>query len=249
MNIKDLTIYPSDHLEFAMDYFGLTVEDGYKAALKVKTPNYLKDEWGVNPLLDDNNEPVLDPEEPFVYKKTSNSVKTALKEKVGEAVIEKYDLWNVLFPGNIGVEKVTDKKRQKMGLDFIVTMPNERIGIDLKSLVGEFHMEVEDFKDMPTRNDLKQFGASYEVSQLGKFSTGPDKKNKYFLYTLVGTWGIRYALIPKVEVEAECCKYWNTGRNKLYGTGKYNTRTSNNGTGVYVMIPTNYVELPIEEKD
>ena len=111
---------------------------------------------------------------------SENGRKTALKELIGEAVIKRFTLWNRLFPNYQSVKKITSKKNQKDGIDFIVTAEDGTVyNIDLKSLVGNYEW------DGTERSDGKTFEqdvirAPIELRQNGIFTL---KENRLpFIY-------------------------------------------------------------------
>lgn len=69
------------------------------------------------------------------------SDRTTAKEKWGEKAIKENHLWDVLFPGNLGWKKITDKRQQKLGVDFKIFTENGDVNVDIKVLIGQDYSE------------------------------------------------------------------------------------------------------------
>ena len=171
---------------------------------------------------------------------SENGRKTALKELIGEAVIKRFTLWNRLFPNYQSVKKITSKKNQKDGIDFMVTTEDGTIyNIDLKSLVGNYEW------DGTERSDGKTFEqdvirAPIELRQNGIFTNTSSKKTDYLLYiwtdpdTAQSTYSLLdYKMIS--DVSYKCDKV--VCENKKVEPLPYIHHTSNNGTGEYILFP------------
>lgn len=89
-------------------------------------------------------------EKAAIYKSESG-YKTAKKELIGDAVIRKYNLFDSLFPNNLGYKKISkktkeDKEKQLAGIDYEVYTEEGVINVDLKSLVGQnYNMTLKDY--------------------------------------------------------------------------------------------------------
>lgn len=171
---------------------------------------------------------------------SENGRKTALKELIGEAVIKRFALWNRLFPNYQSVKKITSKKNQKDGIDFMVTAEDGTIyNIDLKSLVGNYEW------DGTERSDGKTFEqdvirAPIELRQNGIFTNISSKKTDYLLYiwtdpdTAQSTYSLLdYKMIS--DISYKCDKV--VCENKKMEPLPYIHHTSNNGTGEYILFP------------
>lgn len=164
-----------------------------------------------------------------------NSVKTATKEYIGEIIIKKYGLFDILFPNNNGYKKVCSKKLQKCGCDYEVFLNNDNsVFIDLKSLVGEnYDMKPRDYRDNVLHDEGKK-GVAIEVYQYGIF-TNVSKMTDYILYTLCDKDGISYCLIPYESVEKLTKKY--VIHMGIFPQEKYTMQYSFNKTGIYIKYP------------
>lgn len=171
---------------------------------------------------------------------SENGRKTALKELIGEAVIKRFTLWNRLFPNYQSVKKITSKKNQKDGIDFMVTAEDGTVyNVDLKSLVGNYEW------DGTERSDGKTFEqdvirAPIELRQNGIFTNFPSKRTDYPLYiwtdpdTAQSTYSLLdYKMIS--DISYKCDKV--VCENKKMEPLPYIHHTSNNGTGEYILFP------------
>lgn len=171
---------------------------------------------------------------------SENGRKTALKELIGEAVIKRFTLWNRLFPNYQSVKKITSKKNQKEGIDFMVTAEDGTIyNIDLKSLVGNYEW------DGTERSDGKTFEqdvirAPIELRQNGIFTNLLSKKTDYLLYiwtdpdTAQSTYSLLdYKMIS--DISYKCDKV--VCENKKMEPLPYIHYTSCNKTGEYILFP------------
>lgn len=67
--------------------------------------------------------------------------RTTEKEKWGEKAIKENNLWDILFPNNLGWKKITDKRQQKLGVDFKIFTENGDVNVDIKVLIGPDYSE------------------------------------------------------------------------------------------------------------
>lgn len=171
---------------------------------------------------------------------SENGRKTALKELIGEAVIKRFTLWNRLFPNYQSVKKITSKKNQKDGIDFMVIAEDGTVyNIDLKSLVGNYEW------DGTERSDGKTFEqdvirAPIELRQNGIFTNLPSKRTDYLLYiwtdpdTAQSTYSLLdYKMIS--DISYKCDKV--VCENKKMEPLPYIHYTSCNKTGEYILFP------------
>lgn len=141
----------------------------------------------------------------------SVNVYTTATEKLGEILIEKYDIFNtvfkVLYNQSVeSVEKITDKKRQRMGIDYVVN--NKKI--DIKVCCGP------DYKCCPI-----------EITQYSQVSY-KNKSTDLLLYILCDLKGIRVCVLDFNEYKRIVDDVI------LNQSAKYEINTSFNGTGTYV---------------
>lgn len=134
-----------------------------------------------------------------------NKVRTFAKEMVGEALIEKYSLFEKFANKILGqplksVMKIENRENQLKGIDYIVN----GVKIDLKSCVGP------DYQECPL-----------EISQNGVFSY-ENKETDYLLYILADWNGVRLCSVTfpaykKIVSEVKEDRI----RTSFNGTGKY----------------------------
>lgn len=179
----------------------------------------------------------IDMEQVLQRRATYNeaSIKTATKEAIGEKIIKKYNLFDIIFPNNTGFRRITSEKLQKCGCDYEVFFENNTsVYIDLKSLVGEkYEMKAKDYRDNILHDEGKK-GVAIEVYQYGIF-TNVGKMTDYFLYTICDSDGISYCLIPYDEILRLTKKY--VIHMGIFPTEKYMMQYSFNGTGIYIKYP------------
>lgn len=174
--------------------------------------------------------------------KNENGYRTAAKEMIGEKIIQKFHLFDILFPENIGFKKITDKKRQKAGADYIIYYPNNEYYIDLKVCFGpSYTMKMEDYLK-PTRIIGYQPAIPVEIYQNDIFTNNSCKITDYMLYLIIDENGLRaylidYNVIRKISKEHKGeIKVENNVAKKVQ-TGTFKWYTSNNGSGIYIKIP------------
>lgn len=168
---------------------------------------------------------------------SDNGIRTAMKEMIGEGIIKKYNLFNVIFPDNIGYKKVTSKKLQKCGCDYQIFFQDKKsVFIDLKSLVGnDYDMVDKDYRDGGHHeHDENTKGIALEIYQNGIF-TNVNKLTDYFLYTICDKDGISYCLISYKKVFDVCKKY--IIHMGVVPINEFTMYKSNNNTGLYIKYP------------
>lgn len=156
---------------------------------------------------------------------TENGKRTALKELVGEKIIKKYQIWEHFFPDYESVKKVTTKKLQMEGVDFII---NEDTFIDLKSDIGPDYGNI----------------IPLEIRQNGVFTMLSNKKTDWLLHIVVDDFKKRAVLIDY---------QWASKLAHRIAVAQVNHSEipwpmflSNNGTGQYIKL--DYTSLPPEAK-
>lgn len=177
---------------------------------------------------------------------------TCNKEREAEQIIEDYGIWEKC--GFTLKEKTLDKKRQKEGIDFLVTDENGDVyNIDLKTQIGScYDMVMDDFKD--PQYFIKGKGLVLELYQNGFFTNTANKKTDFVLYILKDCDGVFYALVPYQWIHEKSVEL-RGGYKDIYigdihkreyvesGGKKLKTHTSFNGSGVYVKLPYSFIKL------
>ena len=69
------------------------------------------------------------------------SDRTTAKEKWGEKAIKESHIWDILFPDSLGWKKITDKRHQKLGVDFKIHAEDGDVNGDIKVLMGPDYTE------------------------------------------------------------------------------------------------------------
>lgn len=95
--------------------------------------------------------------------------RTKIKEKIGEKFIKKHNIWEALFPDYLAVKKVTTKKLQLDGVDFIITdATGNAVFVDIKVVIGP------DYSTVPI-----------EIRQNDCITFTSRKKTDYLLYIVI----------------------------------------------------------------
>lgn len=186
----------------------------------------------------------------IVGRPTENAVITAAKELVGEAIIKRYDLWDMLFPNNVGYKAIRGKKLQKAGVDFEIFLEDgTSVYVDLKSNLGpDYHMTQKDIKLNATPDQLNDMGLVIELYQNGIWTNSSSKLTDYQLHVTYQDDGIYFALVPYEYIMKEALKHKKTYKDygefcKVYWPGDYVAHISNNGSGVYIKIPYDFTKI------
>lgn len=184
----------------------------------------------------------------YAVKKDAPGIRVAKKELIGEAYIKKEHIFDILFPNNIGFKKITNKKLQKAGADYIIFLPNdENVYIDIKSCIGkDYTMKTEDYVK-PTRVIKGQDAIPVEIEQYGVFSNFSSKITDFILYLLFDESGMRYYLVDYHNVIVPISKEHKgkivvkDGKAYKEQTGKYKWHFSKNGTGLFIKVPAKLI--------
>ena len=181
----------------------------------------------------------------------NGSVNTTDKEKIGQDIIKQYHLWDILFPNNTGYKKVTNKKLQLSGVDYIVyDALGNSIYVDLKSCVGtDYTMHKEDYVNIPSRMFISK-GIPLEVYQNSDFTYTKGKLTDYLLFIIKDDSGIYYynmkyedarnitkAYMKKITI-VDGIAYERFPLNNIYAV-----HTSNNKSGSYIKYPVGAIKL------
>lgn len=180
----------------------------------------------------------------YVYEQVISEInekptfeRTTAKEKWGEKVIKENHLWDILFPNNLGWKKITDKRQQKLGIDFKIHTESEDINVDIKVCVGFNYTEglpLEIYQRPVSEADIP---SSYS------FTNRSSKLTDFIVYLVLDNAGFRVYKIPYSVIHAESVKYkWRTvevmsNRGLCYRLEKPSElQKSWNGTGYFVKI-------------
>lgn len=190
---------------------------------------------------------------------SQNAVTTAATELLGEAIIKKYRLWNALFPNYKSVKKATSKKNQKEGIDFFITTEDDTVyTVDLKVCCGPDYTAGQRCYKEPTRLIKLPDGyvlnaAPIELTQNNIRTFTSSKKTDFLLFIFADNNGISYTLIDYItilNVVDEHIDKLVTEKNGLKqrvavekNRGSLVHYTSNNGSGVYVLLPVKSIIL------
>lgn len=169
---------------------------------------------------------------------SENARKTALKELIGEKAISKGRLWNILFPDYESKRRITSKKNQLDGVDYMITASDGTVyNIDLKCVQGDYSWDGTETSDH-LRFDKDVLRAPVEIRQNGIFTNLSKKKTDYLLYVFHQPDGVYYSLLSYemiVNFSRQCdaivCKNNHLKQNTFIH------HTSFNGTGDYVLFP------------
>lgn len=159
-----------------------------------------------------------------------NAYRTSAKELIGQKIIQRNDIFRHCAE-SLGLEyqgykKITSKKEQKRGVDFIIHTNNGDINIDLKSEI------LGDYTDSNGDDVLVA-----EIYQNDQFTNHKGKATDYVLYVIDDVHGARAYL-----VDYEVLSSFSVANAKHYERQgdvyvlKNNPRyqTSNNGSGIYI---------------
>lgn len=190
---------------------------------------------------------------------SQNAVVTAATELLGEAIIKKYRLWNSTFPNYKSVKKATSKKNQKEGIDFFITTEDDAVyTVDLKVCCGPDYTAGQRCYKEPQRLIKSQEGftlnaAPIELTQNGIRTFTSSKKTDYVFFIFADDNGISYSLITydriletvndhidKIIIEKNGLKQQV---KFIKDRGPLVHFTSNNGSGVYVLLPVKSIIL------
>ena len=163
--------------------------------------------------------------------------RTTAKEKWGEKSIKDNHLWDILFPDNLGHKKITNKREQKLGVDFKIHTEDGDINVDIKVLIGPDYTEglpVEIYQ-RPTREP--------DVMSSYTFTNRSSKLTDWMVYIVLDKSGFRVYKIPYSVIHSESVKYkWKTveimsNKGLCYKLEKHPAlQKSFNDTGFFVKI-------------
>lgn len=175
---------------------------------------------------------------------SENARKTALKELIGEKAISKGNLWSILFPDYESKKRITSKRNQLDGIDYMITASDGTVyNIDLKCVQGDYSWDGTETSDhlMFDGNVLR---APIEIRQNGVFTNLLKKKTDFLLYIFHQPDGVYYSLLSygmianfSRQCDAIVCENTHSKQNTFIH------HTSNNGTGDYVLFPAKVEKL------
>lgn len=191
---------------------------------------------------------------------------TKAKEKIADNILKYYGIFELLAE-QLGIDyqghrKITSKKLQKSGVDYVMFGENREINIDLKTGIGlDYTMKEEDWV-LPTdknihdvTNDKNMYrgheGIAVEITQYDLFTNRKEKATDYDLYLMYTASGINIYLIDYAEInrisnenyyhyeKAGLSMYLRVRGSRKYGPEKayYEIHKSFNGTGEYIKFP------------
>lgn len=177
-----------------------------------------------------------------------NAIITAATEMVGEKLLKKYNIFDKLFPNNTGYKKITNKKQQKAGVDYVVFNGDDETYIDIKVCVGpDYSIKPEDFNNQPQRL-ISSVAVPVEIYQNNVFTNVKGKLTDYVLYLIIDQSGyyfymISYDELRQISLEHKIVHEVDNNVIVKRNKGKYKWHTSNNGSGCYIKIPVMAVKL------
>lgn len=165
------------------------------------------------------------------------SDRTTAKEKWGEKALKENNLWDILFPNNLGWKKITDKRQQKLGVDFKIHTESGDVNVDIKVLIGPDYSEglpVEIYQRPIREADIP---SSYT------FTNRSSKLTDWMVYIVLDRNGFSVYKIPYGIVRTVSLKYKFHYEEVMTNKGLCTKCTKDpalqksfNGTGYYVKV-------------
>ena len=163
--------------------------------------------------------------------------RTTSKEKWGEKAIKENRIWDILFPNNLAWKNITNKREQKLGIDYKIHTEDGDINVDIKVLIGPDYTEglpVEIYQRPVREADVP---SSYI------FTNRSSKLTDWMVYIVLDKSGFRVYKIPYSVIYSESVKYkWKTveimsNKGLCYKLEKHPAlQKSFNDTGFFVKI-------------
>ena len=155
-----------------------------------------------------------------------NAYRTSLKELIGQKYIQRNRVFkdfveNTLKNEYNGYKKVSNKKLQKAGVDYIIYADNEEIYVDIKSLQGPHYEHI-----------------PLELTQNNVWTNTKTKMTDYHLYIVHDDGQPRHKWVDYETIVKECAKYKPTIENNgncCFYKWDPAVYTSNNGSGKYIL--------------
>lgn len=133
------------------------------------------------------------------------SDRTTAKERFGERAIKENHLWDILFPGNLGYKKITNKREQKLGVDFKIHTDSGDVNVDIKVCVGFNYTE-----GLPLEIYQRSIREA-DIPSSYSFTNRSSKLTDFIVYIVLDNVGFRVYKIPYSVIHAESVKYkWKT---------------------------------------
>lgn len=133
------------------------------------------------------------------------SDRTTAKERWGEKAIKENHLWDILFPNNLGWKKITDKRQQKLGVDYRIHTENGDVNVDIKVCIGSDYTE-----GLPCEIYQRPIREP-DVPSSYSFTNRSSKLTDWMVYIVLDKAGFRVYKIPYSVIHAESVKYkWKT---------------------------------------
>lgn len=165
------------------------------------------------------------------------SERTTAKEKWGEDAIKENHLWDILFPNNLGWKKITDKRQQKLGIDYKIHTDSGDVNVDIKVCIGSDYSE-----GLPCEIYQRPVREA-DIPSSYTFTNRSSKLTDWMVYIVLDRAGFRVYKIPYSVIHAESVKYrWKTvevmsDKGLCYKLEKHpSLQKSFNGTGWFVKI-------------
>ena len=160
------------------------------------------------------------------------------KEEVGDSIIKEENLFVRFFPDMIGYKKITTKKLQKAGADYIIYFEDrDPIYIDIKVNIGsDYSMKPEDYirKSHYVENEV---ALPIEIYQNKIFTNEKSKITDYMLYFILEEKRQICYLIDYIEIFKVSAYHCNFGKQDMK---RFTLYRSNNKSGIYIKTPTSY---------
>lgn len=201
-----------------------------------------------------------------LHDKNDDTEVTKAKEQWAENVLRENRIFELVAQevgiDYLGRKKITNKKLQKSGIDYVLFGENKEINVDLKTGIGsDYSMRDEDWTIYPEKiikeicDDKSLYvghdGIAVEITQYDFFTNRKEKATDYDLYIQWDCSGIKVYLIDYKEINRVSNENWwhfeKCGHStylKVRGSTKYGPdkafyalKTSFNGTGVYIKYP------------
>lgn len=175
---------------------------------------------------------------------TEGSIITSATELLGEKIMKKFHILDILFPDNIGYNREHRRKWQKAGIDYWVHFDGkDDVTLDLKVNVGkDYNANYFDYNDFEKATELNLVGKKaipLEIYQGMYFTNTVDKPCDYILYIVCEDNCIWFACLPYKEVSRVCYAHrtqyrCENGKVETYHSGDFVLYKSNNGSGTYI---------------
>lgn len=127
--------------------------------------------------------------------------RTNEKERWGDLAIKDRHLWDVLFPNNVGWKKITDKRTQKLGVDYKIFTSDGEINVDIKVCIGNDYTE-----GLPVEVYQRPIRES-DVPSSYTFTNRSSKLTDFMVYIVLDRSGFRVYNVPYQEIRRVSKQY------------------------------------------